>query len=164
MTLGGQAYIPRLFSSVYVSAPPPPFFFFSRAHSSGVVTLDSTGFPRYIHLRVYRDRNTTTAARTRGKSDGRALLAVTCVGVRLREGAQAQLRSRAPRSTWSPPATTPRYCRLSVIRTGLKQVNNIMVTPSLATFSRDGDMTLISEGYVTSRDEGSTVRENYGYL
>lgn len=62
-----------------------------------------------------RDR---IATRTRGKSDGRELFSsVTCVGVKLRQGAHAQLRSWASRSTWSPPATIPRYCRLPTFRT-----------------------------------------------
>jgi len=92
--------------------PPPPSLFLSLfllqlhalARLRGLLQLTLRDFTAYLSPHVYSARGeyTTIATRTRRKSDGRALLSVMCVGVKLRQGAQAQLRSWAS-CTWLPP-------------------------------------------------------------
>lgn len=77
-----------------------------------LLQLTPRGFMAYPSLRVSSSACAGRARRPQwqergGKSDGGVFLAVTCVGVKLRQGAQAQLRLWVSRSTWSPSATIP---------------------------------------------------------
>lgn len=101
-----------LLQKVSAFSPSLSLFFSSRTYTlvtRRVVTVDSDGVLWRIHLRVCSSRagraHSDHGDKNEGEeSDGRAsLLSVTCVGVKLRQGAQAQLRLWAPRSTWSPP-------------------------------------------------------------
>lgn len=167
--LDGQPCISQnlsLFWGPLSTSSPTSSLFPSRLHTrdSGVVTFDSTGFYGVsisACVGIAHEHNDKNVGE---KSDGRAFLSVACVGVRLREGAQAQLRSWAPRSTWSPPATIPRHCRLPTFRTGLKQVNNHGGSVAFFALLRDGDTTLMSERRVTWHTAMEDLRcaRNYG--
>lgn len=85
-------------------SPPAP----TRSWLGGLLQLTPTGFYgvsiSVCSPRAGRAHSDHSDKNEGEESDGRAsLLSVTCVGVKLRQGAQAQLRSWAPRSTWSPP-------------------------------------------------------------